>query len=67
MLAKDTLLKWKHYLTVNASVTVLVSLTDHLINLVVSQLLSDGGHDVTELSGRDEAVVVTIEDLDPTV
>lgn len=50
-------------LTVDATITVLIGLTDHLVNLVVSELLADGGHDVTELGGRDEAVVVTIEDL----
>lgn len=51
-------------LTVNPSVTVLVGLADHLVDLVVSQLLADGGHNVTQLGGGDEAVVVTVEDLD---
>lgn len=50
--------------TVNASVAVLVSLANHLIDLIISQLLADRGHDVTQLSSRDEAIVVTVEDLD---
>jgi hypothetical protein len=49
--------------TVNTSVTVLIGLTDHLIDLIVSQLLTDGGHDVAELGGGNEAVVVAVEDL----
>lgn len=50
--------------TVDASVTVLVGLPDHLINLVVGELLTDGGHDVSELGGGDESVVVAIKDLE---
>src|SRR5690242_14493998 len=50
--------------TVNATITVLVSLPDHLVDLVVSELLADGGHDVTQLSSGDEAVVVAVKDLE---
>lgn len=50
-------------LTVDAAVAVLVGFTDHLIYLVVGELLADRGHDVTELGRRNKAVVVTIEDL----
>lgn len=50
-------------LTVDASVTVLVGLANHLVDFVVGELLTDRGHDVTQLGGRDEAVVVTVEDL----
>lgn len=50
-------------LTVNPSVTILISLTDHLVDFVVGQLLADGGHNVTQLGGGDEAVVVAVEDL----
>jgi hypothetical protein len=50
--------------TVNSSVTVLVSLPDHLIDLIVGELLADAGHDVPELSSGDEAVVVAVEDLE---
>lgn len=49
--------------TVNASITILVSLADHLINLIVGQLLADRRHNVSQLGRRDEAVVVTVEDL----
>jgi hypothetical protein len=50
-------------LTVNTPVTVLVGLADHLIDLVVGQLLADRGHDMAQLGRRDETVVVAIEDL----
>lgn len=55
------------YLTVNSSITILVSLSDHLINLVICQLLSNGCHDVTELSSGDEAIVITVKDLEATL
>jgi hypothetical protein len=50
-------------LTVNSSITILIGLSDHLINLIIRQLLTNGCHDMTKLSSRDEAVIVTIEDL----
>ena len=50
-------------LTINAAITILVSLPDHLVNLVVSELLADRSHNVTELGSGNETVVVTIEDL----
>ena len=46
-----------------SAITVLVSLPDHLVNLVVGKLLADRGHNVSELSSRNEAVVITVEDL----
>ena len=49
--------------TVDTPIAVLVSLADHLVNLIVSQLLADRGHDVAKLGRRDEAVVITVEDL----
>ena len=49
--------------TVDTPIAVLVGLADHLVNLVVSQLLADRGHDVAKLGRRDEAVVITVEDL----
>ena len=55
---------WARRLTINAAITVLVSLPDHLIDLVVGQLLANGGHDVAQLSGGNEAVVVTVKDLE---
>jgi len=51
-------------LTINASIAILVGLADHLVNLVISQLLANRGHDMTELGGGDEAVVVAVEDLE---
>lgn len=50
-------------LTVNASIAVLIGLANHLVNLVVGKLLTNGGHDVTQLGGGDEAVVVAVKDL----
>lgn len=50
-------------LTVDAAVTILIGLTDHLIHFIIGELLSNGSHDVTKLSSRDETVVVTVEDL----
>jgi hypothetical protein len=49
--------------TINAAITVGVGLPDHLIDLIISKLLADRGHDVAQLGGGDEAVVVTVEDL----
>jgi len=49
---------------INTPIAVLVGLADHLVNLVIGKLLTDGGHDVTELGSGDEAVVVAIEHLE---
>jgi hypothetical protein len=49
--------------TIDSSITILISLSDHLIDLIICQLLANGRHDMTELSSRDEAIVITIEDL----
>lgn len=50
--------------TVDSPVPVLIGLPDHLIDLVVCQLFTDGRHHVAEFCRGDEAVVVTIEDLE---
>jgi hypothetical protein len=50
--------------TVNAAVTVLVGLPNHLVDLVIGQFLADRSHDVTELGGGDETVVIAVEDLE---
>jgi len=49
---------------VDSAIAVLVSLSDHLINLIISELLADGGHDMSKLSSRNETVVVTVEHLE---
>jgi len=49
--------------TINSSITILIGLSDHLIDLIIRQLLTNGCHNMAKLSSRDEAVVVTIEDL----
>ena len=53
--------------TVDAAIAVLVSLADHLVNLIVSELLANGCHDVAQLSSGDEAIVVTVEHLNIVV
>ncbi len=49
--------------TINPSITILISLSYHLINFVVSQFLANGCHNVTELRSGDETVVISVEDL----
>ncbi|KAI6776161.1 hypothetical protein HG530_000106 [Fusarium avenaceum] len=51
-------------LTVDSAITVLVSLSNHLINLIIGELLADRGHDVSEFSSGNETVVITIENLE---
>ncbi len=51
-------------LVVDLAVAVNVSLADHLVNLLVGQLLADGGHNMAQLSSGDEAVVVAVEHLE---
>merc|ERR1712100_267667 len=51
-------------LVVDLSVTVDVSLSDHLVDLLVSELLTEGGHDLPQLGGRDELVSISVEDLE---
>merc|ERR1712117_338101 len=51
-------------LVVDVTITIDISLSDHLIDLLVSELLSEVSYDVTELSSRDETVTITIEDLE---
>ena len=50
--------------TVNPTVTILIRFTNHFVDLIIGQFLSDGSHDMTKLSRRDESVVVSIEDLE---
>jgi len=51
-------------LVVDLPVTIDVSLADHLVDLLVRELLAQVGHDVTELGGGDETVTVLVEDLE---
>lgn len=54
-------------LTIDATIAILVSLADHLVDLVISELLTNRSHDVTKLSSRNEAVVVAVEHLERLV
>lgn len=49
--------------TVNATVAILVCFANHLVDLVVGELLANRCHDVAEFSCGDEAIVVAIEHL----
>merc|ERR1719272_1178843 len=49
---------------VNLSVTIDISLTDHLIDFLVGELLAKVGHDVTKLSSGDETVAILVENLE---
>merc|ERR1739841_105350 len=51
-------------LVVDVTVSVDIGLSDHLIDLLVGELLSKVGHDVSQLSGGDETVAISIEDLE---
>merc|ERR1712146_661042 len=49
---------------VDLAVTVHVGLSNHLVNLLVRELLPEVGHHVAQLGGADEAVAVAVEDLE---
>ena len=50
-------------LVVDLSVAIDVRLADHLVDLLVRQLLAEVRHHVAQLGGADEAVAITIEHL----
>jgi hypothetical protein len=63
----DPLLGHHHldeFFVVDLSVSINIGLTDHLINLLVGELLTKVGHDMTQFGGRDETVAILIEDLE---
>ena len=49
---------------VDLSISIDISLTDHLIDFLVSELLTKVGHKVTQFGGRNEAVSILVEDLE---
>merc|ERR1719195_624702 len=51
-------------LVIDLSITIHISLTNHLINLLIGQLLAQICHHMTKLSCADEAVSITVEDLE---
>ena len=51
-------------LVVDVTITINISLSDHLIDFLVGEFLSEVGHNVTELSGRNETVAISVEDLE---
>ena len=50
-------------LVVDLAVAVNIGLPDHLIDLLVRELLTEVSHDVSQLSSRDETVAVLVEHL----
>ena len=46
---------------VDLAVSINISLSNHLVHLLISQLLPQVGHHVTQLGGADEAVAVLVE------
>jgi hypothetical protein len=41
----------KYQRTIDTTIPILVRLSNHLFNLFIGELLSDGSHDMTELGG----------------
>lgn len=48
-------------LVIDLSVAVDVGFADHLVDLLVGELLAEVGHDVAQLGGRYEPVAVLVE------
>merc|ERR1719506_895979 len=51
-------------LVVDLTISIDICLTDHLVNLLICQLLAQVGHDVTQLSSRDKPVAIAVKDLE---
>jgi len=51
-------------LVVDLTITIDISLTNHLIDLIIGELLAEVRHDVTELSSGDVTVAILVEDLE---
>lgn len=51
-------------LVIDLTVAVDVGLADHLVDLLVGELLAEVGHDVAQLSRRYEPVAVLVEDTE---
>ena len=50
-------------LVVDLTITIDIGFTDHLIDFLIGQFLTEVGHDVTKFRGGDETIAITIEDL----
>jgi hypothetical protein len=48
-------------LVVDLAIAIDISLTDHLVDLLIGQLLAEVGHDVAELGSGDETILVLVE------
>lgn len=51
-------------LVVHPSVTVGIGFADHVVDLLVAQILAQGDHDLPNLGWGDVTVVVLVEDLE---
>lgn len=56
--------KTKLTFVIDLSVAINVSLADHLVDLLIGELLPEVGHDVAQLGGRYEPVAVLVEDAE---
>ena len=54
----------KKRLTINTPIPILIRLANHLLNLLVRQILPDTLHQLAQLGGVDGAVVVFVEDAE---
>merc|ERR1711879_941671 len=51
-------------LVIDLPITVHICLSDHLIDLLIRELLTQVGHHMTQLSRADEAVAIAVENLE---
>ena len=52
------------FFVVDLTITIDIGFTNHFVDFLVGELLSEIGHDVTEFSSADVAVAVLVEDLE---
>merc|ERR1719198_1341072 len=52
------------FLVVDLPIAINISLTDHLVDFLIGELLTQVGHNVTQFSRTDEAIAITIKNLE---
>merc|ERR1712118_522897 len=50
-------------LVIDLTIAIYVGLTNHLIDFLISELLTEVGHHMPQLCGTDESVAMTVENL----
>merc|ERR1719333_1352620 len=65
---KVTILLGHHHfdelLVVDLTISIDIRLTDHFINLLIGELLTQVGHHMPQLRSRDETIAITVKDLE---